>query len=405
MKPLLASPSLDHQNSEKSLSSRVMERGKLIGMLTFVFGHVVTASGNVAASSMTDAITTKGQSSLLLPLENADYLVRVGKSHTLNPTWIPQQINNIIPVASRGPSFITPQTVLVVCVFFAASACVAVLVSQNASGRSKKAQPASVPAAPAQFQAAKSPVQKDVVAGPAETLPRADSGTEINDELLVLADRLKNDGAESLTDEDILSLVDGGKIAPYALEKTLGNFTRAVKIRRSLVSRVAKSDLNSSLLPLEHYDYSTVFGVCCENVIGYLPLPVGVAGPMLIDNDTFQIPMATTEGCLVASTSRGCKAITLGGGARTEVVNDGMSRGPVVTFPGVRRAAEMKRWIDEEGGFDVLKASFESTSRFAKLSKIKVALSGKLVFLRFVTKTGDAMGMNMISKGVEKSLS
>jgi hydroxymethylglutaryl-CoA reductase (NADPH) len=39
------------------------------------------------------------------------------------------------------------------------------------------------------------------------------------------------------------------------------------------------------------------------------------------------------------------------------------------------------------------------------LSKIKISLAGKIAFLRFVTKTGDAMGMNMISKGVEKSLS
>ncbi len=113
-----------------------------------------------------------------------------------------------------------------------------------------------------------------------------------------------------------------------------------------------------------------MFGVCCENVIGYIPLPVGVAGPMLVDDETYQIPMATTEGCLVASTSRGCKAISLGGGAKTEVINDGMSRGPVVTFPSVRRAAAMKRWVDNEGGFEFLKASFESTSRYAKLCKV-----------------------------------
>jgi hydroxymethylglutaryl-CoA reductase (NADPH) len=73
----------------------------------------------------------------------------------------------------------------------------------------------------------------------------------------------------------------------------------------------------------------------------------------------------------VASTSRGCKAITAGGGANTELVNDGMSRGPVVTFPSVRSAAAMKRWIDSEGGFEFLKNSFESTSRFAKLTKVK----------------------------------
>jgi hydroxymethylglutaryl-CoA reductase (NADPH) len=127
-------------------------------------------------------------------------------------------------------------------------------------------------------------------------------------------------------------------------------------------------------LPLEHYDYSKVLGVCCENVIGYIPIPVGVAGPMLIDDESYQIPMATTEGCLVASTSRGCKAITLGGGARTELINDGMSRGPVVSFPSIRGGAAMKRWIDQEGGFEIIKAAFESTSRFAKLNKVNFDL-------------------------------
>ena len=95
---------------------------------------------------------------------------------------------------------------------------------------------------------------------------------------------------------------------------------------------------------------------------------------MLIDDESYQIPMATTEGCLVASTSRGCKAITLGGGAKTEIINDGMSRGPVVSFPSIRGGAAMKRWIDQEGGFEIIKAAFESTSRFAKLNKVLESL-------------------------------
>jgi hydroxymethylglutaryl-CoA reductase (NADPH) len=116
------------------------------------------------------------------------------------------------------------------------------------------------------------------------------------------------------------------------------------------------------------------------------------------------IPMATTEGCLIASTARGCKAINAGGGATTIITADGMTRGPCVEFPSIIRAAACKKFIEEDGT-EIITSAFNSTSRFARLRKLKVALAGKLVFIRFSTTTGDAMGMNMISKGCEKALS
>jgi len=85
-------------------------------------------------------------------------------------------------------------------------------------------------------------------------------------------------------------------------------------------------------LPFESFDYDAVLGRCCENVIGYVPIPVGVAGPININGQEVQVPMATTEGCLIASTHRGCKAITLSGGATVVVTADGMTRGPCVKF-------------------------------------------------------------------------
>ncbi|CAO3623846.1 unnamed protein product [Mucor fragilis] len=210
---------------------------------------------------------------------------------------------------------------------------------------------------------------------------------------------------ESLSDEEVIMLVQKGKMASYALEKVLGDLERAVSIRRALISRASiTKTLESSLLPLHNYHYDKVMGACCENVIGYMPIPVGVAGPMDIDGDSIHIPMATTEGCLIASAARGCKAINAGGGATTIITADGMTRGPCVEFPSIIGAAACKKFIEEDGA-EIITAAFNSTSRFARLRKLKVALAGRLVFIRFSTTTGDAMGMNMISKGCEKALS
>ena len=229
---------------------------------------------------------------------------------------------------------------------------------------------------------------------------------------------LSNKQAAFLNDRELSDLAVRGRIAFHALEKTLENpaamsrldsLTRAVKVRRTLVSRTPTTSETSTLLegsqlPYKGFNYENVHGACCENVIGYLPLPVGVAGPLTIDGQQYYLPMATTEGVLVASTSRGCKAINAGGGATTVLTSDGMTRGPCVGFETLARAGAAKLWLDSKEGEDVMKRAFNSTSRFAKLQSMKTALAGTYLFIRFKTTTGDAMGMNMISKGVECAL-
>ncbi|KAK3393515.1 hydroxymethylglutaryl-coenzyme A reductase-domain-containing protein [Podospora didyma] len=220
---------------------------------------------------------------------------------------------------------------------------------------------------------------------------------------------LKEKRAHELNDEEVVALSLRGKIPGYALEKTLKDFTRAVKIRRSIISRTkATADLTnlleSSKLPYKDYNWAQVHGACCENVIGFMPIPVGVAGPLVIDQMSYFIPMATHEGVLVASTSRGCKAINAGGGAVTVLTNDGMTRGPCVSFETLERAGAAKLWLDSEKGQVAMKRAFDSTSRFARLQTLKTAMSGCNLYLRFSTTTV-SMGMNMISKGVEKALS
>ncbi|KAL7289752.1 hypothetical protein TKK_0016354 [Trichogramma kaykai] len=208
-------------------------------------------------------------------------------------------------------------------------------------------------------------------------------------------------GASVLTDAEVIQLVRAKYIQSYQLEKAVGDMERGVGIRRTLLNE-AEVCITADL-PYRNYDYSKVLGSCCENVIGYVPVPCGIAGPLLVDGELFHVPMATTEGCLVASTNRGSRAL-MGCGVTSRVVADGMTRGPVVRFPNVVRASEAMAWMQQPENFEKMKSSFDETSRFARLTKIHVRIAGRHLFVRFVARTGDAMGMNMLSKGTEKSL-
>jgi hydroxymethylglutaryl-CoA reductase (NADPH) len=99
-------------------------------------------------------------------------------------------------------------------------------------------------------------------------------------------------------------------------------------------------------LPINNFDYDAILGRCCELPVGYVQIPVGVAGPLLLDGLELYVPMATTEGCLVASTNRGCKAISASGGATSTMLKDGMTRAPVVRFETAARAAQLKFFLE-----------------------------------------------------------
>ncbi|KAL5681313.1 hypothetical protein ACJX0J_007698, partial [Zea mays] len=107
-------------------------------------------------------------------------------------------------------------------------------------------------------------------------------------------------------DEEIVAVVVAGKIPSYVLRKITGR--------------------EMDGLPLDGFEYASILGLCCELPVGFVQLPVGVAGPLLLDGHRLYVPMATTEGCLVASTNRGCKAIAESGGASSVVLKDGMTR-------------------------------------------------------------------------------
>ncbi|MFA5770020.1 MAG: hydroxymethylglutaryl-CoA reductase [Patescibacteria group bacterium] len=138
----------------------------------------------------------------------------------------------------------------------------------------------------------------------------------------------------------------------------------------------------------------------CENLIGSTTLPLGVAGPIIVKNEdlrikSYFIPLATTEGALVASVSRGCKAINLSAGASALVENVGTTRGPVFETSGINEGLKFKNWLDNN--FSQLKIEAEKTSSYLKLKKIGTRIIGTYVYVRFYFDTSEAMGMNMVT--------
>ena len=94
-----------------------------------------------------------------------------------------------------------------------------------------------------------------------------------------------------------------------------------------------------------------------------MPIPVGFAGPLLMDGIEYNVPMATTEGCLIASTNRGCRALTASGGVRSCLTGNGMTRAPVVRFATATMACEAKQWLDKPDNLKIVQEQFNSTSR------------------------------------------
>jgi len=187
----------------------------------------------------------------------------------------------------------------------------------------------------------------------------------------------------------------------HTFEEEFSTLEEAVKERRNYLESVTEKKVLSEL-PYKDYPYEDVYQRCCENVIGYIPIPVGIAGPILLNNKEYYLPMATTEGALVASTSRGAKAITESGGCYATVIKDSITRAPLIKCPNLREAVSIKKYC--ETNLHDIQTIFNSTSNYAKLQNIKPIIVGKYLYLRFEATTGDAMGMNMIGKGVETAV-
>ncbi|MFL1899571.1 phosphotransferase [Streptomyces tauricus] len=134
-----------------------------------------------------------------------------------------------------------------------------------------------------------------------------------------------------------------------------------------------------------------------ENFIGSVEVPVGLAGPLLFVGDAAQgslvAPLATTEGALVASASRGARAVTESGGVTTKVLSQRMTRAPAFEFDDIATAVRFTGWLREQRGR--LDEQVRAVSRHTRLVDVDPHQIGRRLHVRFVFETADAAGQNM----------
>lgn len=206
-------------------------------------------------------------------------------------------------------------------------------------------------------------------------------------------------------EEDILGKVMNGEIKLHEIEKHTQNVDEAVDIRRKFAEKLA----NISLEHISHYSLNMeeAHKKNIENPIGAVQIPVGIAGPLKLKGEfaegDYYVPLATSEGALVASVNRGCSVISAAGGASVRISEDKMTRAPVIKAKSVEEALKIKKWIIEH--FKELKKAAEVTTRHGKLLKIDpIVVVGRYLYPRFVFSTGDSMGMNMVTIATENAL-
>ncbi|ADE02906.1 hydroxymethylglutaryl-CoA reductase (NADPH) [Haloferax volcanii] len=174
----------------------------------------------------------------------------------------------------------------------------------------------------------------------------------------------------------------------------------AAEARRLLV----ESQSGASLDAVGNYGFpAEAAESAIENMVGSIQVPMGVAGPVSVDGGSVAgekyLPLATTEGALLASVNRGCSVINSAGGATARVLKSGMTRAPVFRVADVAEAEALVSWTRDN--FAALKEAAEETTNHGELLDVTPYVVGNSVYLRFRYDTKDAMGMNMATIATE----
>jgi len=196
--------------------------------------------------------------------------------------------------------------------------------------------------------------------------------------------------------DDYINRLKSGSLKLYALEKELTP-DDAVNIRRKYIE--GETGVKLKKIGDCSINLDAAVKKNCENMIGTVQVPVGVAGPVTIMGEyaagRYFLPLATTEGALIASVNRGCNLITAAGGADVRILSDGMTRAPVFATDSIVHAKKVCDWISSNE--DEIRKVTEATTRHGKFNGILTTSAGTSVYARLSFLTGDAMGMNMIT--------
>jgi len=163
----------------------------------------------------------------------------------------------------------------------------------------------------------------------------------------------------------------------------------------------AADKTSSKLDHIGHYsvDPATTAGNI-ENFIGVAQVPLGLIGPLRVNGEhasgDFYVPMATSEGTLIASYNRGARLLRDSGGVKVTVVDDAMQRAPVFVFNDAREARDFGLWVEQN--VEEIAAQAETTTSSGKLRNIEQYAAARMRYLRFNFTTGDAAGQNMVGK-------
>lgn len=205
---------------------------------------------------------------------------------------------------------------------------------------------------------------------------------------------------EKLTADEkaLLEKMISGEISFRKIEEHL-NKDDSAKLRRAFLEN--QKEISLDHISTYSFDAETVAKKNIENLIGAVQIPLGVAGEIRIRGDyakgDYYLPLATTEGALVASVNRGCSIISKSGGATVRVFKNMMTRAPIFKFNNLEETKEFYDWILLPETFAKLKEVADATTRFGELLEAQPFVSGNNIHLRLGFDTKDAMGMNMIT--------